>query len=132
MPITNDYSAGFQPTRPKDLADGVGGVGGWNTNAALTAKAGGGQTSATQLVGGSNEVSVAASSNDSVKLPRATPGTFCFLSNNGAQTVKIFTLETSGVTIDGTSGATGTTIASAKNALYVCVSATQWESILTA
>jgi hypothetical protein len=127
------YPPGFQPAQPKDLADAAMGLINADSQAGLTAKAGGGQTSAVQLVGGVNEISVCASSSDSVKLPPARPGTRVYLSNNGAQTAKVFSYETvNAPAIDGTAGTTGVNLATAKNAVYFCVSSAKWESILTA
>ena len=108
----------------RDLAAGQ-----FNYQNDLVARAGGGQTNATQLMGGVNEILTCASGNDSVKLPRAVPGRTVILANNGAQTTAIFPLETAGVTIDG---AASKTLATAKNMILFCISPTEWETILTA
>lgn len=56
----------------------------------LTAKAGGGQTSATALVPGVNRITTAASAGDSVKLPAAKAGLEVFVANNGASAIDVF------------------------------------------
>jgi hypothetical protein len=61
------------------------------TVAGLTAHAGGGQTAAVPLTAATCEVSVCASSGDSVVLPPAqSPGQVVAVINNGAQTLNVF------------------------------------------
>ena len=132
--VQTQYTPGLQMPNAKEIADSLFGLKNLNAQHSITAFAGGGQTSAVQLLNGVNEISVAASSSDSVKLPPNSPGSVVFLANNGAQTVKVFAYEATGTvpTIDGTAGTTGVNLATAKNAWYVNVGNNKWESILTA
>lgn len=91
--------------------------------AGLTAKAGGGQTSATQLALGINEVSVVATAADSVQLPACVPGTMVFVVNNDASdSMTVYGQVGRTDTINGTAGATGVAQAAAARAWYVCIS----------
>lgn len=132
--IQRSYDPGFQPAQAKQLADSIYGLQNIDANFSLTAGAGGAQSAGIALQPGVNEFSVVASSNDSARLPPNSAGTICFVSNNGAQTAKIFSFESTGTvpTIDGTAGTTGVSLAAAKNMLLVNVGNNKWESILTA
>lgn len=84
---------------------------------AITAHAGGGQASATQMGYGVNVVTVVATAADSVKLPPAFPGAFVFVRNaDAADSVTVFGFGTD--TIDGVASATGNAQAAGKGKLY--------------
>lgn len=84
----------------------------------VTAFAGGGQTNATLLQDGCNNISTVGTALDSVKLPPAIGGTLVLVANNGGKPVQIFG---SGIdTIDGIATATGMTLGATKNALFFC------------
>jgi hypothetical protein len=86
-------------------------------NAALTARAGGGQTNATQAGYGSNTVTVVATAADSIKLPAAYPGALVYLRNaDAADSMTVFGFGTD--TIDGVASATGNAQAAGKGKLY--------------
>jgi hypothetical protein len=87
----------------------------------LTARAGGGQASATALTGAINRVTVAASAADSVKLPAPSyVGQTVVLINSGASSIQVFGTGTD--TINGVATATGVAQAAGITALYVAVS----------
>lgn len=84
---------------------------------AVTAFAGGGQASATQLTYGVNVVTVVATAADSVKLPPCFPGATVFIKNaDGADSVTVFGFGTD--TIDSVASATGNAQAAGKGKLY--------------
>lgn len=56
----------------------------------ITAFATGGQTSATQLTPGFNEVTTVATAGDSVKLPTAAPSTVVIVKNEGVASLDVF------------------------------------------
>lgn len=109
----------------------------------ITALAGGGQVGATPLPFAVNEISVAASANDSVALPLAVPAKCVWVNNDGAQSVQVFgqaTNPNTGVgdtiapnnSINQAATATGVAQASAKIACYVCFAPGKWKQFLTA
>lgn len=88
---------------------------------AITARAGGGQTSAFQLDYGVSNVTVVATAADSVKLPPALPGKWCFLKNSdGADSMTVFGYGVD--TIDSIASATGNAQAAGKGKLYFAIS----------
>lgn len=93
-----------------------------NLNAnTITAHAGGGQTAAYQLDYGVSNVTVVATAADSLKLPPAYPGKWCFLRNSDStDSMTVFGYGTD--TIDGVASATGNAQAAGKGKLYFCVS----------
>jgi hypothetical protein len=104
--------------------------------AAVTAFAGGGQTSATQLDYGLSNVTVVATGNDSVKLPPCVAGAWCFLRNVTATSMTVYGYGTD--TIDSVASATGNAQAGTKGKLYFGVVGTgtgvagNWVSLLGA
>lgn len=107
-------------------------------SAAVTARAGGGQANATQLEYGISNVTVVATAADSVKLPPAIPGSYCYVRNSdAADSMTVFGYGTD--TIDGVASATGNAQAAGKGKLYFCISgngsltgAGAWVSLLGA
>lgn len=103
----------------------------------ITAKAGGTQTTCTNIVPGIylNQVDTVASGNDSICLPFAVAGTNVQIRNNGAQTMAIFaqsgtnTLTASTDTINNASNSSSYTVVAqnsadcfvAKNGAWACV-----------
>ena len=97
----------------------------------ITAYAGGGQTSATQLTAGINHVTVVATAADSVKLPKSTLGAVCIVTNGAASnSMQVFGYGTD--TINDVATATGVAQAAGKTALYVCPVVGKWYRILSA
>src|SRR5688500_231683 len=89
----------------------------------ITAFAGGGQTSATQLTSAVNRLSTVATNADSVKLPpvsAADVGIEVEVINDGAATVQVFGSGTD--TIDGVATATGVALATATRCKYQLIS----------
>lgn len=105
-------------------------------NDTVTAHAGGGAASATQLDYGITEIAVCATAANSVKLPPAVEGTKVYLWNKGAQSAQVFGGGTS--TINGVAFGTGVAQAAGLSALYFCVEgdgddvAGSWARILSA
>lgn len=90
------------------------------------------QAAATQLSGALCVISTCANSGDGVKLPPIQAGLEVVVINRGAQTVRVYSLEASGVTIGATAGATGITLAANKVAIFFAGTAIRWDEMLTA
>jgi len=82
---------------------------------------------ALQLAAESNNLTTVAASTG-VILPVGVIGMKIMIINNGASTVQVYA--SASETIDGTAGATGVTLANAKDALYTYYKANTWASIL--
>ena len=101
----------------------------------ITAKAGGGQASATKLLATLNEVDTVGTAADSVQLPFAKPGLKVVVVNNAAANAcQVFAgyNDPNNPTINGTAGTTGVSLAAGKTAEYVCVQAGKWFQLLSA
>lgn len=99
----------------------------------VTAHAGGGQASATQLTGTMANVSTVATAADSVKLPEANAGAFYMLRNSAANSMQVFGYGTD--TINAVATGTGVAQAATTSALYFCTSsapAGKWFRVLSA
>ena len=107
------------------LSDLIGSI-----QAPLTAKAGGGQASATQINSANVQVDTVATAADSVKLPPAVPGMRIFVTNAAANSMQVF--GTSPDTINAVATGTGVAHAGGKSAWYVCTSAGKWFRDLSA
>lgn len=83
---------------------------------ALTAKAGGGKSGATQLSYGLNRVSTVATAADSLLMPYAYPGAVVVLVQDGANSTTVFGKGTD--TIDAVATATGNPTAAAKRVVF--------------
>ncbi|WP_024873150.1 hypothetical protein [Tolumonas lignilytica] len=90
----------------------------------ITARAGGGQSSAIQLTTNINRVTTVATAGDSVKLPASAPGLQIIVVNSGANSMQVFGAGTD--TINGVATATG--ISQMPNSVYnyVCTVAGTW------
>lgn len=84
----------------------------------ITAHAGGGQSAATQLVGGFNRVDTVVTAADSVKLPLAVAGLEIYVINNTSTSMQVYGAGTD--TINSVATATGVAQASQVAALYIC------------
>jgi len=103
------------------------GIPAFSTSSAVSA-AGTTRTDATALVSAINYITTAAASTG-VVLPASVIGTEIVVVNAGAQTVAIYAAGSD--TIDGTAGATGTTLTTAhRGATFYCVAANKWVSAL--
>ncbi|WP_332116063.1 hypothetical protein [Azorhizobium caulinodans] len=97
----------------------------------ITAFAGGGQASATQLSKGVNHVTTVATAADSVKLPASAPGLVVHVINGAASnSMQVFGAGTD--TINDVATATGVAQAAGKSATYVCPVAGKWYRVLSA
>lgn len=92
----------------------------------ITAFAGGGQASATQIVAEVNRITTVATTGDSVKLPSAAAGLTIMLINAGANPMQVFGLGTD--TIDGQAAATGVSQMQNSVVLFVCAVAGSWQT----
>ena len=121
-----------------DLANLVNGQ--YSTATGLVAAAGGGQANALQLTAHYNKVVTVATTNDSVKLPLAIPGSEVWINNAGANTLAVFGASSNpnsatgaGDTISATNSVTqqptttGVTQATTKLCVYICTEAGQWK-----
>ena len=92
----------------------------------ITAHAGGGQASATQLSTGWNYVSTVATAADSVKLPTATAGLEVRVGNGGGNSMAVF--PNTGDRIYPSAANASVSLASTSNAIYYCDLAGTWWS----
>lgn len=98
---------------------------------AITAFAGGGQGSATQLAKGINRVTVVATAGDSVKLPVSVAGMHVVVINaDSADAMDVF--PATGEAINALSANTAISVAANKTIAFFCAVAGTWNSILTA
>lgn len=90
----------------------------------LTAYSGGGQTNATQLVYGLNQVTTVAADNDSAKLPICQGGKVVVVINAGANSLNLF--GQTGETINALSANAAYAVASTKIATAFCGADGKW------
>lgn len=88
----------------------------------ITATAGGGQTNAFQLVTNISRVTVVASTNDSVKLPSAIPGSSVYVDNDSANILAVYPFGTD--TIEDSTSAVS--LAVGQDANFVCPAVGKW------
>lgn len=96
-----------------------------STVTGITAHAGGGQTSATQLTAMMNQITTTATTGDSVVLPASAVGLQITVANNGANSANVFC--PSGSTMNGTSNGSSA-LAAATVGIYFCIAALTWIS----
>lgn len=92
----------------------------------ITAFAGGGQGSATLLTGDFNEVTVAATDGDSVKLEPATAGKTVTVKNDGANPIDVF--PATGDTINDLAVNTAIRLIPGDTKVFTAINGTNWES----
>lgn len=100
------------------------------TASTLTAFAGGGQASATQVVSPLTKVTTVATAADSVKLPVSTVGAVVTLVNGAANSMQVFGSGTD--TINDVAADTGVAQAAGKTATYFCTEVGKWYRLLSA
>lgn len=93
---------------------------------AITAFAGGGQSSGTALVSGINNITTCATAGDSVKLPSAEVGMIVEVSNAGAAYANVFPV-TGGI-IDGLAANAGISLPVGQSIIFTCAVAGTWKS----
>jgi hypothetical protein len=96
----------------------------------ITAFAGGGQTSATQMSSARNRVTTVATTGDSVKLVAAKAGNVVCVFNKGANSLNVF--PATGDIINALSANAAYALAATKGADFYCVVDGTWDTILTA
>lgn len=94
------------------------------------------QATGTQLSSVINAVDTVTASTG-VNLPSSTglrtvPFRMCYVINNGASTLAVYAAQSTSDTINGIAGATGITMASGTNALFLSAQGSKWESIASA
>jgi predicted glycosyltransferase len=92
----------------------------------IVAKAGGGQTGATQLTSEICRVTTVATAGDSVMLPPAVPGLDIMVINHGAKAMQVYGSGTD--TINDIATATGVSQMVNSMVIYVCTIAGKWYS----
>lgn len=92
----------------------------------ITAHAGGGQASATQLWAQTSRITTVATSGDSVKLPPSAPGLEVMVINHGANPMQVYGSGTD--TIDDIATATGVTQMQSSLVIYTCAASGAWYS----
>lgn len=90
----------------------------------ITAFAGGGQASATQLTEEHSNVTTVATAADSVKLPTAEAGILLVVENNGANSMDVF--PATGGTINGGAANAAIKVPAGARKYFMAISATAW------
>jgi hypothetical protein len=90
----------------------------------ITAFAGGGQASGTQLTAQTNRITTVATAGDSVKLPLSAAGLEIVVINAGANAVQVF--GSTNATIDGVAFATGVSQMKGSMTIYTSATAGAW------
>lgn len=101
--------------------------GGISRENSITAHAGGTKAAAYALSKSFNRVSVCATNNDSVLLPKAIAGSMVVLINSGAATLAFYGKGTD--TIDDAATATAATIATTKAKVLACLTTGAWYTV---
>ncbi|MHC4276948.1 MAG: hypothetical protein ACYSTI_06430 [Planctomycetota bacterium] len=98
----------------------------YQTDTGITAFAGGGQGSATQLTSSVNVIATCATAGDSVKMPAAAVGLRVLIINNGAASCNVFPAsgDNLGAGVD-----TAVALAAGNNIEYLAIDSTNWETI---
>ncbi len=99
----------------------------YNTLNNIVAHAGGGQTDASQLNAGTNQVTIVATLNDSVKLPDNVLGQPVIVLNLGANALQVFPFL--GDSINALSVNSPITVSSGSTAMFVGSDITRWAAI---
>lgn len=97
----------------------------------LTAKAGGGQSGATAITSMNARVTTVATAADSVVLPQSKAGLIIYVTN-AAATNSMNVFPYAGDTINALSANAAFAVAAGKTCAFVCYSAGQWHSLLSA
>ncbi len=102
-----------------------------STANAITARAGGGQSTAVLLTASYNRVTTVATAADSVKLPAAKAGSRVFVFNKAAaNSLNVF--PSTGDAINALSANAAYALAVTKGAEFLCMVDGTWDTILTA
>lgn len=124
---TDNYPVSFDTTDGVSYYDGTDWVAATSgTTTAITANAGGGQSSGTALTAEVNEVTTAATTGDSVKLPTAKKGKKVTVKNSTTNSIDIF--PATGGTINGQSANTAIKLGPKATVIIIATSTTAWQS----
>ena len=97
-------------------------------SSALTARAGGGQGSATALPSAFNRVTTVATAGDSVKLPAAVAGAMIVVRNGTATSMDVF--PQTGQSINALAANTALAVAANTTAFFVSTVTGKWDSLI--
>lgn len=104
--------------------------GGLSRQDSITAFAGGGRTSATQLIKSLNRITVVATAGDSVALPKAIAGSLVWVTNaDAADSLNIFTKASTSDTINGSAATVAYALAAGKTAVFICNTVGAWTAV---
>ena len=92
----------------------------------ITAHAGGGQASATQLSNEVNRITTVATAGDSVALPAAVAGLTLVVINHGANPCQVYGNAAAGDTINDVATATGVSQMVGSEVIYSCATTGKW------
>lgn len=120
------YEASESPSAIRTAVAAIVSSGGGSVTTGLTAFAGGGQASATQLSFGYNEVTTVATAGDSVKLQPAQAGAMITVLNDGANAMDVF--PATGDTINDGAANTAISVAPGVTLSFTAINSTNWET----
>lgn len=104
-----------------------------SASSALTALAGGGNSSLTPVLASNNNLaSVVATTSDSFQLPKSFPGAEITVLNEGAASAAIFPFYTSSDIINALTSGVSLPVGSSRVATFVCNVAGKWRSYTSA
>lgn len=104
--------------------------GGLSREDSITAFAGGGRTSARQLIKTLNRITVVATAADSVALPKAIAGSKVTVINaDAADSLNIFTKATTSDTINAAASTAAYALAAGKVAEFICITIGAWTAV---
>lgn len=121
---------GVMPSDPTYDSLNVTGLQYESTQDNLTALAGGGQTGATQINSMNARVTTVATAADSVVLMPSAKGLIVYVTNAAANSMNVF--PASGDKINALSANAAFAVAAGKTCAFVCYTAGQWHSLLSA
>jgi len=101
-----------------------------STQDGLTAHAGGGQAAASQITAMNARITTVATAADSVVLPPSKAGLIIYVTNAAANSMNVF--PAIGDTINALAVNTALAVAAGKTCAFVCYTAGQWHSLLSA
>ena len=104
----------------------------YDANNAVTALAGGGQANAITVSKPVTRVTTVATAADSIKLPRAVPGTQPLVIINAAAANSMNVFPASGDAVNALAGDAAFAVAANKTVLFFCAVAGVWNTIVTA
>lgn len=104
----------------------------WNAADNLVAFAGGGQASATKIVQSMSRFITVATGADSSQLPKSVSGMSLTVTNAGAASMNVFPVNGGTDAINALGANTAFAVAAGKSCEFVCYTAGQWHTLLSA